>query len=154
MKKPSNGWTYRNTIMKKVILQTRFVKVSFDTETKIYESEYLPETLNMTNLEWQELMMEIKELIETCRPLYIIDDNRNRLYSYSPDMQLWTLRLFVDSWNKIGLKKYAQILPKEIIGKLTSEQIEESATTKFIMHYQHKFVDDYIEAFDWVNESN
>ena len=140
--------------MKKVIFQTRYVQVSFDEDTKIYESEYLPETRDMTDQEWQELMIEIRELIETCKPHYIIDDNRNRLYSYSPDMQLWTLRLFVDSWNKIGLKKYVQIMPQEIIGKLTSEQIEEFAITNFEMHYQHKFVDDYKEAFDWVNESN
>ncbi|MDZ7608134.1 MAG: hypothetical protein U5K79_21720 [Cyclobacteriaceae bacterium] len=140
--------------MKKVILQTRFVHSSFDEETKIYESEYLPETRDMTDKEWQEQMMELKELIESCRPHYIIDDNRNRLYSYSPDMQLWTLRLFVDSWNKIGLKKYAQLIPKEIIGKLTSEQIEEFAMTNFEMHYQHKFVDDYKIAYDWVIGSN
>lgn len=139
--------------MKKLIFQTRFVQVSFDEETKIYESEYLSDTQDMTDREWQELMLELKDLIESCTPHYIIDDNRNRLYSYSPDMQEWTLRLFVDSWNKIGLKKYAQIMPKEIIGKLTSEQIEEFAITNFDMHYQHKFVDDYKGAFDWVKES-
>jgi len=140
--------------MKEVIHKTKFVKVSFDAETKIYESEYLSETRDMTDKEWQELMLEIKVLIETYKPAYIIDDNRNRLYSYSPDMQLWTLKQFVDSWNKIGLKKYAQIMPKEIIGKLTSEQIEEFAVTNFKMHYQHKFVDDYKGALDWVNDVN
>jgi len=136
--------------MKEVIHKTKFVQVSFDAETKIYESEFLAETIDMTDQEWREQMLELKSLIETYKPAYIIDDNRNRLYSYSPDMQLWTLKQFVDSWNKIGLKKYAQIMPKEIIGKLTSEQIQEFAIQNFKMHYQHKFFENCESAYDWV----
>ena len=126
--------------MNKEILKTKYVEVMFEEETKIYSSKYLPATLNMSDKEWQEQMLELKMLIETYEPDFIIDDNRERLYSYSPDMQVWTLNIFVDSWNKIGLKKYVQILPKEIVAKLTSEQIKEFVVTDFNMLYQHHFV--------------
>lgn len=140
--------------MKEVILRTKYIEASYDEETKIYISKYLPETRDMTDKEWQEQMLELKSLIESYKPAYIIDDNCDRLYSYSPDMQVWTLNLFVDSWNKIGLKKYAQVLPKEIISKLTSEQIEEFAVNDFKMQYRHKMVSDYQSAYEWLKEEN
>ena len=138
--------------MEKQILSTKYITVIFDDETKICASKYLPETRNMTDKEWQEQMQESKTLIETHKPAYIIDDNRERFYGYSPDMQVWTLSLFVDSWNNIGLKKYALISPKEIVGKLTTYQIEEFAVNDFQMHFQYRIVDDFESALHWINE--
>lgn len=134
-----------------IILKTKYVEISFDRETKVYVSKFLPETRDMTDKEWQEQMLDLKILIEKYKPAYIIDDNRNRLYSYSPDMQEWTLNLFVESWNKIGVKKYAQIIPVEIVGKLASDQIKDFAVKDFKMQYKHKFVNDYKSAQDWIN---
>jgi hypothetical protein len=140
--------------MKTLILETSFVKAFFDPETRIYTSIYLSETQNMTDKEYQEQMLDLKVLIEKCRPEFIIDDNTYRLYGYSPDMQACTLDLFVESWNKLGVKKYAQIIPREIVGKLTSEQMEELAVSGFRMQFKHKLVDDCKSALDWINESD
>lgn len=132
--------------------KSKFIEVFYDAKTKIYHARYLSATIDMTNEEWREQMMELKEIIEKYRPEYIIDDNRERLYGYSPEMQEWTLNLFTELWNRIGLKKYAQIIPKEIIGKLTSMQIEELAVNDFEMQYQYKMVEDYESALSWINE--
>lgn len=138
--------------MEKEIITTKYITATFDDETKIYASKYLAETRNMTDEEWRNQMLELKSLIETIKPAFIIDDNRERFYGYSPDMQIWTLTLFVDSWNNIGLKKYAQIRPKEIVGKLTTKQIEEFAVNDFKMRYQYKLVDDFESALVWINK--
>jgi hypothetical protein len=138
--------------MEKVILKTKYIKALFDDETKIYTSIYLHETQNMTDKEWQDQMFELKTLIETYKPNFIIDDNTERMYGYSPEMQVWTLHLFVDSWNKIGLKKYAQVIPREIVGKLTSSQIEEFAVSDFNMQFHHRFFDDCMSAINWIKE--
>jgi len=135
------------------MLKTKYLKVLFDDETKIYTSVYLKETLDMTDKEWQNQMLEMKTLIEKLKPEFIIDDNSERLYAYSPDMQMWTLDLFINCWNKIGLKKYAQIVPKEIVGKLTSDQIEELSLTKFRMQFKHNFFEDQKSASIWVKEA-
>lgn len=124
----------------------------FNEESRIYTSTYLPETDQMTDTEWMEQMLELKSHIEQILPIAIIDDNRERLYAYPPEMQLWTLNLFVESWNRIGLRKYVQILPMEILGKLTSHQIEEFANNDFKVNFEHKFVSDYQYAMDWVKE--
>ena len=123
--------------MEKVKLQTDFIRVLFDDEAKLYTSIFLPTTNLMTDSEWKMQMLELRDLIEHLKPLYIIDDNTNRKYGYSPEMQKWSLNLFVESWNEIGLKKYAQILPTEILGKLTAMQIEELALQEFEMKYKH-----------------
>ena len=138
--------------MENMVFTSPFLKAFFDQESKIYTSVYLPETRNMTDMEWQELMKEIVGVIEKYKPDYIIDDNRERLYDYSPDMQKWTLELFIESWNKIGLRKYAQIIPKDILGKLTTHQIEELATNEFLMNYKVKIVDDLESAFSWIQK--
>jgi hypothetical protein len=140
--------------MEKIILETKYVKALFNDETRVYTSIFLSETQNMTDKEWKEQMVELKMLIEKCKPVFIIDDNTYRLYGYSPDMQAWTLDLFVESWNKLGLKKYAQIIPREIVGKLTSDQIEELAIHAFSMQFKHKLVENCKDALDWINELN
>ena len=140
--------------MEKEIFNSKYFKALYDEDTKIYTSIYLPETENMTDKEWQVLMMDLKKIIETYKPDYIIDDNRNRLYSYSPDIQEWTLNLFINSWNSFGLKKYVQIKPKGIIEKLTTRQIEELAVTNFNMSYPHRIVEDYESAIKWIKEGD
>ena len=138
--------------IEKILLESKYVEIKFDEKTGIYSSKYLPETGNLTDEEFKELMLEIHEIIEACKPTYIIDDNRERLYAYSPDIQNWVLQLFVTSWNKIGLKKYVQIVPEDIINQITSDQIEEQAVTDFSMQYKHKMVKDYKSAMDWIND--
>lgn len=138
--------------MKEKVAISRFIEVFYDAGIKLYHARYLPTTRDMTDQEWRDQMIELKNLIEKYQPEYIIDDNRERLYGYSPEMQAWTLNLFTELWNRIGLKKYAQILPKEIIGKLTSMQIEEMAVNDFEMNYQYKMAEDFESAMAWIEE--
>ena len=139
--------------MEKEILKSKFVKILFDEETKIYTSIYLPETENMTDQYWKTLMMNIFKVIEKYKPRFILDDNRNRKYDYPPDIQTWTLELFVESWNRIGLEKYVQILPTHIIGQLTAEQIHELNSAKFSSQFKNKMVADFESALSWINET-
>ncbi len=138
--------------MKSELLSNEYVEIFFDKESAIYECKYLPETENLTDKEWKELMVEFKNLIEKFRPKYIIDDNRKRGYSYSPDMQEWMIKLFVPSWNKIGVKKYVQIIPDIISGKLTAMQLEELADLKFETNFEYRMMEDIESAYRWIEE--
>lgn len=138
--------------MDKEIYKSEFVQVLYTKKARVFKVIYFRETQNMTDNQWQEQMVNLKELYEELKPRYIIDDNRNRLYSYSPDMQAWTLNLFIPSWNKIGVLKYVQIQPNEIVGEISTYQIEELARNKFNMQFEHRIEDDYQAAIKWVNE--
>lgn len=132
--------------------QSKYFKALYNDDIKIYTSVCLLETENMTDNEWQVLMKDLKNIIEIYKPEYIIDDSRNRLYSDSSAMQEWTLNLFINSFNNIGLKKYILIKPKGIVGKLTTKQIEELAVNDFNMLFVYKIFNDYENAINWIKE--
>ena len=58
--------------MEKEVFNSKYFKALYDEDTKIYTSIYLPETENMTDKEWQVLMMDLKKIIETYKPDYIM----------------------------------------------------------------------------------
>jgi hypothetical protein len=140
--------------MTKEVFKSKFALATFNEQTKTYILKYYPETGNMTNEEWKTLMRDLLKITEKYKPQYIIDDNSERLYAYPPEIQAWTLELFIDSWNRNGLKKYVQILPKDFIGELSGEQIVEMANMKFSEIFDNTFVEDYESAIKWIAESN
>lgn len=137
--------------MEKVVHQSKFAIATFDDQFGLYTLKYLPETVNMTNQEWKDLMTALLVITEKYKPKYILDDNTDRLYSYPPEIQAWTLDLFIKSWNRNGLKKYVQILPKDFIGHLSGEQIVELGNTTFSDIFESKFVEDMESAMKWLN---
>jgi hypothetical protein len=136
--------------MEKVIFESRFAVAKYDKVKELYLLRYLRETENMRDTEWKDLMKQLLVVTDKYKPKYILDDNRERLYSYSPETQTWTLELFIDTWNKNGLKKYVQILPKDFFGELSAEQIVELANVKFSEIFENTFVATYEEAVNWL----
>lgn len=137
--------------MEKIVFESKFAIAKFDDEKKLYTLKYLPETENMFDSEWKDLMQKLLIVTDTLKPEYILDDNRKRKYFYSDEIQEWTLSLFLPVWNKNGLKKYVQILPEDIIGQLSAEQIVEMANINFSDIFENTFVATYEEAVKWLN---
>ena len=137
--------------METIVLNSKYATVKYDDVSKLYVIKYLPETENMSNKEWQDLMYSFQEIWNKYETLYMISDDRERKYGYDPEMQDWTLKLVVPDWNKLGLKKYVQILPADFISSLSSEQIDELGNTKFSLYFENKFVADYESAINWLN---
>ena len=136
--------------MEKIVHKSEFAIAKYDVEKELYTLTYLPKTADMRDEEWKDLMKQLLVVTDEYKPKYILDDNSERLYAYPPEMQEWTLKLFIDSWNKNGLKKYVQILPEDFIGKLSAEQIIELANFKFSDIFENTFVGSYDEAIKWL----
>lgn len=136
--------------MEKAIFESKFVIAKYDIEKELYTLIYLKETENMRDEEWKDLMKKLLVVTDKYKPKFILDDNRDRLYSYPPEMQAWTLDLFIETWNKNGLKKYVQILPTDFIGELSAEQIVEMANIKFSEIFENTFVTTFDEAVNWL----
>jgi hypothetical protein len=137
--------------MEKIVHQSKFAIAKFDEEKKLYTLTYLPETVNMRDGEWKSLMEELLVVTVNLKPKYILDDNRDRLYAYSPEIQEWTLKLFLETWIKNGLKKYVQVLPKDFISELSAQQIVEMGNIKFSDVLENTFVADYEDAVKWLD---
>jgi hypothetical protein len=136
--------------MEKIVHKSKFAIAKFDNEKELYTLTYLPETVNMRDAEWKSLMEELLVVTDKLKPKYILDDNRDRLYAYSPEIQDWTLKLFLETWIKNGLKKYVQILPKDFIGELSAQQIVELGNLRFSEFLENTFVATYEEAVKWM----
>ncbi|WP_372751739.1 hypothetical protein [Labilibaculum sp.] len=108
----------------------------------------------MDNEDWKKLMLTLKSLMAVHKPIYVIDDNTERRFDYPPDMQYWMINEFSELWHRIGLRKYCQILPKDMIGKLTSMQIQELALKEFEITFQIGLFEDMIEAFTWMKTND
>lgn len=137
--------------MENVIFESKFAIAKYDKDKELYTLRYLKETENMSDDEWKDLMKKLLEVTKNCKPKYILDDNTERLYSYSPEMQAWTLEVFIETWHKNGLKKYVQILPKDFIGELSAEQIVEMANINFSEIFENTFVATLDEAVRWLD---
>jgi hypothetical protein len=136
--------------MERIVHESKFSVARFDDRLKLYTLTYLPETSQMRDEEWKSLMTELYHVTDTLKPVYILDDNRERLYNYPPEIQEWTLKLFLEMWYRNGLKKYVQVLPKDFIGSLSAEQIVEMAHIKFTDVFENKIVATMDDAKKWL----
>lgn len=137
--------------MEKIVHESKYAIAKYDEEKELYTLTYLKETENMLDEDWKKLMTELLVVTDSCKPKYILDDNSDRKYFYSPEIQQWTLDLFIEKWDKNGLKKYVQILPTELIGELSAEQIVEMANVNFSDIFENTFVVSYKDAIEWLN---
>lgn len=136
--------------METIVHQSKYNIAKYDETIGLYTLRYLKETENMSEQEWKALMKELLIVTKTYKPKLILDDNRDRLFAYSPELQAWTLELFIESWNNNGLEKYVQILPEDFIGELSAEQIVEMANINFSDIFENAFVATYDEALQWL----
>ncbi len=138
--------------MKEELYKSKYVVFTYKEETDTFTLRHLPESEDMTDDEYKEFVLILIEYFEKYNPKYINDDDRERLYAVTPDIQQWALSKVVPAMNKIKLQKYVRILPDDFIGKLSSEQVDTLVKTKFSTVFENKFLDDYDAAIKWVNE--
>jgi len=136
--------------MEKIVFESEMAIAKYDEQKELYTLKYMPETATMRDEDWKDLSRKLLVITDTYKPKYILDDNSERLYAYPPEIQAWTLELFLPTWTKNGLKKYVQILPKDFIGQLSGEQIVELAQFSFTDVFANCFVQDYESAVKWL----
>ncbi len=137
--------------MDKIVYKSKFVIIQYNADNGLYTSTYLPETENMRDEDWRKLIKESLVITDELKPKYILDDNRDRMYAYSPEIQEWTIDVLVDTWNKNGLKKYVQILPTDFINELSAQQLIEMGNLKFSKVFENTFVKTMEEAIAWLD---
>ncbi len=138
--------------MEKEIYKSKYSVFLFDEETEIFTFKYFSESEDMSDEDFKELIYAFVENLKKYKPKYVIDDDRERLYASIPEMQKWALQLAIPVLNEIKLKKFVRILPSDFISKLSGEQVEKLANTKFSAVFENRFIDDYDEAIRWINE--
>jgi len=105
------------------IYHSKFSKHEFDSKTKTLFTRWFNETLTMTSDDFKSEMQEWLNVFRRCKPTYLYDRCVDFYYPISPDEQVWMAQLLNAEWIQLGLKKYAHMVPAELIAELSVEQL-------------------------------
>ncbi|MDW7694564.1 hypothetical protein R9C00_07415 [Flammeovirgaceae bacterium SG7u.111] len=81
------------------------------------------ETENMSAGDFETEMQEWLNAFKKCKPKFLYDRCNDFKYPISPDQQIWMAMLLNQAWIDLGLKKYAHMMPEELITELSVEQL-------------------------------
>ena len=139
------------------IVENKYTSVHFDEDLNLYEQVWNTETEDMEEEEYKDIITQLIATLEDKVDSYIIHnyllDNRNFLFSMSPEMQEWNAKnstqFFVDLMEKQGLDsvKNAIIVSADFISQLSIEQaFEENQEGE----QYTKYFEEEQEAREWL----
>jgi len=111
----------------KTLFNNEFGKINYDESKKLLTSEWKLATENMTTEQMQFIIKEFVKLIVQYKPIYLFSNDSKNNYFYKVDEQKWVANQIVGAIIKSGVKKYAIILPENLIGEVATEQTVEEA---------------------------
>ena len=129
-----------------VLLSTKFIDIEFDNETKIFKLLWKPETENMTDDEFKEIMLKFVDEFHR-KPTGGIHQMQEMGFTISPELQEWVdENVSKPAW-EAGAKKIAFVLSSNIFASVSAEQTaEQEITSKMEVQY----FDNEDEAMKWL----
>lgn len=101
----------------------------------------------ISDQDYRSQMLELLEMVEQHRPMFILMDLRSFLYSVSPEQQEWINSYILPGILQAGVQKGAFVLPADLIASLSVEQIYEGDVG---VHLPVRMFGDYQKALDWL----
>ena len=122
--------------------------VSYLEETSFFKQSFTPETKNWTDNSYKEQFEEYAKLIREYKPLYIIVDTQNFMFSVIPEIQVWQSNYINPLISEIGVKKIAMLMNDDFITQISIEQtLEENEENN---SWETKFFSNEDEAITWL----
>ncbi len=105
------------------IYSSRFAKHEYDSETQTLFTDWFIETQDMNSEDFRIEMKAWLEVFRKVKPQYLYDNCVNFVYPIVPDEQTWMAELLNAEWIRLGLKKYAHMVPADLISEMSVEQL-------------------------------
>ena len=134
--------------MSNVILDTPFITYKYFENSGLFVIDYKSSTERMSAEEYKAFVIELKNLTEEHKPQFLIDNSINRMFIVDPEMQEWTVAQLAPAWIGFGLKKYVQVLAKDLVANLSGQQTVEAAKSIPGM-FEVKFFENTNDALAW-----
>ncbi len=136
----------------KLYFENKYGKIEFDEENRI-----IIVTLKTYNFEdddifektIKELMLKYLEAFMHYRPSRVLFDYRNFNYVINSELTNWIKENIVKKTVANGLKKLAQVYPKELVSKLDLDFVVQPIIDNVPGPVRMNF-DDYDEAYQWL----
>ncbi len=135
------------------IYSSRFAKHEYDSETKTLFSEWFLETQDMNANDFKTEMKAWLEVFRQTKPKYLYDNCVNFGYPIVPHEQVWMAELLNAAWIELGLKKYAHMVPADMITEMSVEQsFEEFFEMQLLNQFPIVNFANREEALKWLYE--
>lgn len=105
------------------IYRSKFALHQYDEAYKTIFTDWFKETEEMSASDFQLEMEEWLNAFKQYKPMYLYDNCVDFSYAIKPDEQIWMAQLLNAAWIDLGLKKYAHMVPEEMISELSVEQL-------------------------------
>ncbi len=136
-----------------VVYQSKYSKHEYDSKSGTMFTDWFAETVNMSNADFKKEMQEWLAAFRMKSPKYLFDNCIGFKYPIVPKEQIWMAQLLNAEWIALGLKKYAHMVPAELITELSVEQLfEEFFSMKLENQFQIVNFASKEEALNWLRE--
>lgn len=134
------------------LLNNRFVKVELDEAQHLLWLEWMPQTADMSEDEYKEILMTLVEFVNRHQVKYWLGDTLNFAYVIVPDLQEWTAVEFNTRLAATNLQKMALIIPKELIANLSVEQTTDDMEATEMGKFTVQYFDNTDKAVQWLTK--
>ncbi len=129
------------------IYKSEFLLLEFDQSRKILESSWLEKNDKMTEEQMKKEIETVAALIKKHKPLFILTNDRNRTYIYTVELQNWVAQILSNACIEAGIKKFAVMLPEEIVAQISTEQTADEVKN---LPYELQLFTEEQEAIEWL----
>lgn len=136
-----------------ILEATKFLSIQHNEHSQTVEIKWFPETSEMTDGEYKEILDSLASLVENHRIVKWLGDTRSFAFTIAPHLQEWTALNFNSRLLKSGLKKMALIIPEEFISNLAVQQtVEEMEALGKENQFVTRYFDNLTDAKKWLDE--
>ena len=129
---------------------TKYYDILVSEDKKIMEVKWKKNIIELLEDEYKKVALEAFLHTFDIKPEFILQDTTEAVYPLTPDLQEWLLKNITEKIvQKVGVKKIAYLIPKDILTKLGLEQLINKANIE-IKNIIRLYFDDYQKAIDWL----
>jgi len=130
------------------LYRNKYQAISYIERFSILRMEYFPETINMSDEEYQTELLNWFGYLERTHVAKAVRNQKKLQFSITPDLQLWVADNIFVKIAQTQLKKVAFVVSEALFTKVSIEQMmdENKDAQSFIL----KYFDDE-DALEWLN---
>ena len=104
------------------VYKSKYLYVAFFAEQLLLEATWLSETKMMSTDECKQEFLNYLDVIRKRRPLRMVVDSSNMLFTFNPKMQDWINQTIFAPALDVGINKVAFVISKDFFAQLSTEQ--------------------------------
>lgn len=135
--------------MSRLLFENKYFRMDFEDDTKILKTYWNEHSEFLYEEEVKEVILTIANHIAKESPEYILSDDSLRGFSYNVGMQKWVGETLSVPCIERRVKKYALVLPKELIAALSTQQTREEVQETVT---QISYFENVNEALKWFRD--